>query len=83
MTKRTPKGKTPSLIGGANGRPIRVDVQRRSECYRCHDEILTGTSCIAIPKLGGAFTSGRRVCNTCYELILKQTADDLEELRQL
>ncbi len=83
MTKKTPKGKTPSLIGGASGRPVRVDVQRRSECYRCNDEIPAGTSCIAIPKLGGAFTAERRVCSTCYEAILKQTADDLDELRQL
>jgi hypothetical protein len=83
MTKKTPKGKTPSLIGGASGRPIRVDVQRHSECYRCNDEIPAGTSCIAIPKLGGAFTAERRVCSICYEAILKQTADDLDELRQL
>ncbi len=83
MTKKTPKGRVPSLIGGTNGRPVRVDVQRRSECYRCDDEIAAGTSCVAIPKLGGAFTNERRVCDACYQAILKQTSDDLEELRQL
>jgi hypothetical protein len=83
MTKKTPKGRVPSLIGGANGRPVRMDVQRRSECYRCEDELLAGTLCIAIPRLGGGFTSKRRVCDACYQAILKQTSDDLEELRQL
>ena len=83
MTKKTPKGRVPSLIGGTNGRPVRVEVQRRSECSRCDDEIVAGTSCIAIPELGGAFANKRRVCDACYQAILKQTSDDLEELRRL
>lgn len=83
MTKRTPKGKTPSLIGGTNGRPVRVDIERKSECYRCKDELRAGTSCIAIPKLGSAFSSKRRVCEDCYQAMLKQTSDELEVLRQL
>lgn len=82
MTKKTPKGPVPSLIGGTNGRPVRVEVQRRSECYRCDDEIVSGASCIAIPKLG-SFTNKRRVCDACYQAILKQTSEDLEKLRQL
>jgi hypothetical protein len=82
MTKKTPKGPVPSLIGGTNGRPVRVDVVRRSECYRCEDALVAGTSCIAIPKLG-AFASKRRVCDACYKVILKQTSEDLEELRRL
>lgn len=82
MTKKTPKGRVPSLIGGSSGRPVRVDVQRRSECYRCEDVLVAGISCIAIPKLGG-FTNKRRVCDACYQAILKQTSEDLEELRHL
>ena len=82
MTKKTPKGRVPSLIGGTNGRPVREDVLRRSKCYRCEDELVAGTSCVAIPK-NGAFTSKRRVCDACYQAILKQTSDDLEELRRL
>jgi hypothetical protein len=82
MTKKTPKGRVPSLIGGTNGRPVRADVMRRSECYRCEDVLVAGTSCIAIPKLG-AFANKRRVCDACYQAILKQTSEDLEELRQL
>jgi hypothetical protein len=83
MTKKIPKGRVPSLIGGTNGRPVRLVVQRRSECYRCEDELLAGTSCIAIPQLGGGFANKRRVCDTCYQAILKQTSDDLEELRRI
>lgn len=83
MTKKTPKGKVPSLIGGANGRPVRVDVLHRSKCYRCEVELIAGNSCIAIPQRGGGFSNKRRVCDICYQAILKRTADDLEELRQL
>jgi hypothetical protein len=82
MTKKIPKGRVPSLIGGTNGRPIRSNVLRRSTCYRCEDELAAGTSCIAIPKLG-PFSNKRRVCDVCYQAILKQTSGDLEELRRL
>lgn len=83
MTKKTPKGRVPSLIGGTNGRPARIAVQRLSECYRCNDALPAGTSCVAIPQLGGAFANKRRVCDACYQAILKQTSEDLEELRKL
>jgi hypothetical protein len=83
MTKTTPKGKTPSLISGTNGRPKRVAVSKKSNCYRCNDILLAGTDCIEIPKLGGAFSSGRRVCNDCYSGILVKTEEDLKELKKL
>ena len=83
MKKKKPKGRVPSLIGGTNGRPVRVGVSRRSACYRCEEDLPAGTACIAIPKLGGAFANKRRVCDACYQAILKQTTDDLKELRQL
>ena len=83
MPKKTPKGRVPSLIGGTNGRPVREDVLRRSKCYRCEDELVAGTSSIAIPRLGGGFANKRRVCDACYRAILKQTSDDLEELCRL
>lgn len=83
MPKKTPKGRVPSLIGSTNGRPVREEVLRSSKCYRCNDEIVAGSSCIAIPQLGSGFASRRRVCNTCYQAILKQTLDDLEELREI
>lgn len=83
MSKKTPKGKIPSLIGGANGRPHVAAVKKLSHCYRCKDDLLAGTTCIEIPKLGGAYKSDRRVCDACFGLILDQTASDLEAARQL
>ena len=83
MSKKKPRGKTPSLIGGANGRPRLADVKRRSSCYRCRDVIPSGSTCIEIPELGGAYASARRVCNECFALILDQTQSDLDAVRAL
>lgn len=83
MSRRKPKGKTPSLIGGTNGRPKLAIAKRKCECSRCHDELSMGTECIDIPKLGGAYSSARRVCKACFDEILEQTSADLEELKAL
>lgn len=83
MNKITPRGPTPSLIGGANGKPKRVLVQRRSHCYRCHDTLLAGVKCIELPKLGGGHASYKRMCDDCYEKMLLKTAADLEVCRNL
>ena len=83
MTKSSPRGPTPSLIGGTNGRPKRANVGKLSHCYRCNEELLKGTTCIEIPQLGQAYSTVRRVCDECFELILRKTEDDLEKIRQL
>jgi hypothetical protein len=83
MSKAKPKGPTPSLIGGANGRPKRVLVMRLSECFRCHGDLPAGIECVAIPKLGGAYSAERRICNACFLLVLDKTAADLAEARKL
>lgn len=83
MTRSSPRGPTPSLIGGANGRPKRVDVGKLSHCYRCNKELPKGTSCIEIPQLGQAYSTSRRVCDECFERILTKTEDDLEKIREL
>ncbi len=83
MNKRKPRGPVPSLIGGTNGRPKRVPVQRQSECSRCHMPFSTGETCIAIPKLGGAYSTAKRVCDECFQRILEKTAKDLGEIRQI
>ena len=83
MKKTNPKGPVPSLIGGSNGRPRRADVKRLSTCYRCHIDIPMGTTCVEIPKLGQAYSSVRRVCGGCFDLILHKTESDLAELRNL
>lgn len=83
MTRTTPKGPTPSLIGGTNGRPKRVEVKKLSNCYRCNEDLLKGTICIEVPKLGGAYSSPRRMCDTCFKLMLSKTASDLAEISVL
>jgi hypothetical protein len=83
MTKTTPRGPTPSLIGGTNGRPRLRSVKRKSYCYRCNDEIPSGQTCIEIPKLGTGYASGRPICCECFQLIVEKTAQDLEEVKAL
>lgn len=83
MNRRKPRGPVPSLIGGANGRPKRVAVQRQSKCSRCHIQFAAGDTCIAIPKLGGAYANAKRVCDECFQRILEKTAEDFEEIRAL
>ncbi len=81
MSKAKPRGPTPSLIGGTNGKPKRVKVGRRCECSRCHDTLLKGQGCVDIPKLGTGFATSRRVCEECFEGILDKTQSDLDALR--
>lgn len=83
MKKSIPRGRTPSLIGGANGRPKRAAVKKLCQCYRCHDDLVAGTACIEIPKLGQGYTTNRRVCDSCFQLILEQTEVDLVEIKAL
>ena len=58
-------------------------VQRKSKCSRCHIPFAAGDTCIAIPKLGGAYSTAKRVCDECFQRILEKTADDFEEVRAL
>lgn len=83
MNKVNPRGPVPSLIGGTNGRPKRVQVQRKCQCSRCHTPLLAGQSCVEIPKLGEAFSTSRRVCDECFQQILRKTYEDIEEIKNL
>ena len=83
MKNKIPKGKTPSLIGSSNGRPKRVQVERKSQCYRCSSDIEASQDCFGIPKIGSGFSSIKRYCKTCYHMILEQTQNDLEEIKKL
>jgi hypothetical protein len=83
MTKITPRGPTPSLIGGTNGRPRLRDVKKKSYCYRCNDEIASGQTCIEIPKLGTGYSRARPVCDECFCLILNKTSEDLDTIKAL
>jgi hypothetical protein len=83
MKNKTPKGKTPSLIGSTNGRPKRVTVERKSECNRCKDDIHPGNDCFGIPRLGSGFSNLKRYCKECYSRVLEQTEKDLADLKIL
>lgn len=71
------------MIGGTNGRPKRAEVKRLSKCYRCYGDLVMGTTCVEIPKLGQPFLTIRRVCDACFQLILRKTEDDIAEIRRL
>lgn len=83
MNKVKPRGPVPSLIGGTNGRPKRVTVQRKSTCSRCQTPWVAGESCIQIPTLGNAYSSSKRVCDHCFRGILRKTSEDLKALETL
>lgn len=83
MSKITPRGSVPSLIGAQNGRPRRITVGRASNCYRCNDDFVKGQMCIEIPQLGTSHSKSRRVCDECFQAILTKTEQDLEEVRAL
>ena len=83
MKRINPKGPVPSLIGSTNGRPKRATVRKKSECSRCHRPWVAGESCIQIPKLGAGYSSSRRVCEDCFQGILRKTSEDLQALEAL
>lgn len=83
MKKVKPRGPVPSLIGSTNGRPKRVPVLKKSECSRCHVPFVAGQTCIAIPKLGAAFSKSKRVCDECFQGILQKTCEDLEAIKAI
>lgn len=83
MNRKTPKGKTPSLISGKNGRPKIVEVKKastRTDCARCDSQFYAGTVCAEIPQMGKAYSHSIRVCKDCFTAILQQSKKDLEEL---
>ena len=76
-----PRGPVPSLIGGSNGRPQKVQVKGTSKCARCKVKLLAGIFCIEIPQLAKAFKSPKRICLSCFRDILDKTEEDLESLK--
>ncbi len=77
---KTPRGKTPSLLSGSNGRPNQVDALRARKCSRCSASITKGDVCYEIPKTNAAFASNKTVCIACFKLILDQTRKELEAI---
>jgi hypothetical protein len=83
MMNNKPKGKTPSLIGFANGAPCRVTVLKKSSCVRCKAAIVVGDDCFNIPQKKSGFTRERRYCKDCFSAVLQQTSSDLEGLQAI
>ena len=78
----SPRGKTPSLIGGGAGRSRFVRAKKKRTCKRCNQEILKGSWCaeVGIPGSMGSKT----YCTDCYRNILEQSKRVLASLeRQL
>ena len=81
--KNKPRGKVPSLIGGSNGRPRTVIVQRQCHCFRCEVVLAADVKCYEIPKLGRGFANYKRYCPDCFLEILTQTQKDIAGLKLL
>lgn len=75
-----PKGKTPSLIGGSNGRPDIVTAKKKCSCSRCEAIIQKDSKCADIPKLRKPFSSSKRFCLECLRAILVQSDNDIRSL---
>lgn len=78
MTKK--RGKTPSLITGSSGKPVKVTAKRSRPCGRCSSSISSGEICFEVPKVGGGFSSKNTFCVNCFKEVLTQTKKDLDEL---
>jgi len=76
------RGKTPSLITGSSGKPIKTFAKRLRNCLRCSFAISLGGTCFEIPKVGGGFTTKKTFCINCFKEILEQTKKDISILER-
>jgi len=79
----TPKGKTPSLIGGSLGRPELVTAKGTCKCSRCKEKLAKGDVTFMVPQPGKTFSSPRRFCVGCFTSVLAKTREDLAALDTL
>ena len=80
MAKR---GRTPSLISGSNGKPSTTFAKQKRACERCGEAILKNQKLFEIPKKNSGFSNKKPYCITCFNEILVQTQNDLNELKSL
>jgi hypothetical protein len=80
MKNGKPKGKSPSLIGGALGAPRKGIMARTRPCTRCACALAKGTECIEIPQLRNSFRPYKPYCFDCFKAILEKTTADLKAL---
>ncbi|MCI4625763.1 MAG: hypothetical protein L3V56_07350 [Candidatus Magnetoovum sp. WYHC-5] len=78
-----PKGPTPSLISGSNGKPSMAIAGKERMCVRCKSKITKGDRCFEIPKVTAGFSSKKPFCQNCFRDILDKTEADLEECQKL
>ena len=77
------KGKTPSLIGSALGRPSKKVCGRKTPCSRCREDIAKDEDCYDVPQPKKPHSSPRRFCAQCFKQVLEQTMHDFEKLEML
>jgi hypothetical protein len=74
----SPRGKTPSLIGGTAGTSRFVTAAKKRTCKRCKSGIPAGSVCVEVT-IPGSF-GHKTYCASCYGNILTQTKKELAEL---
>lgn len=74
------RGKTPSLITGSSGKPVKVTAKRQRACGRCSSNIMAGKTCFEVPKVGGGFSSKKTFCLNCFKEVLEKTKEDIAQL---
>jgi len=77
----TKRGPTPSLIGSTHGSVSYHVAKKRSECRRCHKEMVKGTECFRVT-MPGQMGPGKPYCVDCFVEVLNQTQQKLDELRE-
>jgi len=74
----TPRGKTPSLIGGGAGASKIVKSAGKRHCKRCGKSISANGQCVEVAVPG---TMGHKTyCIVCYQDIISQSKKDLAEI---
>jgi hypothetical protein len=74
----SPKGKTPSLIGGGAGASKIVVALKKRTCRRCKSAIPANSNCIEVA-IPGSF-GHKTYCIDCFMGILEQSREDLQRL---
>jgi hypothetical protein len=74
----TPRGKTPSLIGGGAGASKILKSAGKRHCKRCSKSISAGGQCVEVAVPG---TMGHKTyCIVCFQGIISQSKKDLTEI---
>ncbi len=72
----------PSLINGSAGKPKLATVGKKCECRTCAATFAKGDRCAVIPN-PRSMQSDKRLCESCFRLVLQKTRTDLAKLDDL